>query len=164
MVSDLNWYDLYQPPSGALMTDEERIGRSVLKNGEEKVYKRGKTMAEYTPWIKHLVSKKNNLVSASFLSDYINNHTVREALNIPDFVPAWEMCSSTLDYHLSNEASMWIYHVMKANGIKMFFYSGDTDGAVPTFGSKRWQEELNWPVVNDWKPWLVDYQVAGYQI
>lgn len=35
---------------------------------------------------------------------------------------------------------------MKANDIRMVFYSGDTDGAVPTYGSKRWIEQLDWPI------------------
>ena len=30
------------------------------------------------------------------------------------------------------------------------FYSGDTDGAVPTYGSKRWIKELNWKTVKPW--------------
>lgn len=57
---------------------------------------------------------------------------------------------------------MWIYPIMKANGARMMFYSGDTDGAVPTFGSKRWIRELNWPIKEDWTAWYSDSQVAGF--
>ena len=42
------------------------------------------------------------------------------------------------------------------------FYSGDTDGAVNTYGTKRWIEELNWPVKTAWKPYMTDGQVSGY--
>lgn len=51
---------------------------------------------------------------------------------------------------------------MKANGIKMLFYSGDTDGAVPTYGTKRWIEDLNWDNAEDWMPWYTNSQVSGY--
>ena len=49
---------------------------------------------------------------------------------------------------------MWIYTVLKGSGIRMMFYSGDTDGAVPTYGTKRWMESLGWATKRDWRPWL----------
>jgi hypothetical protein len=36
------------------------------------------------------------------------------------------------------------------------FYSGDTDGAVPTYGSKQWIKELNWAVEEEWRPWFTE--------
>jgi len=44
----------------------------------------------------------------------------------------------------------------------MMFYSGDTDGAVPTYGSKQWIKKLNRPVVEAWRPWLTNGEVSGY--
>lgn len=44
----------------------------------------------------------------------------------------------------------------------MLFYSGDTDGSVNTYGSKRWIKSLGWPLKNDWRAWMVDKQVGGY--
>ena len=42
------------------------------------------------------------------------------------------------------------------------FYSGDTDGAVATYGSKQWIKMLNWPVKEAWRPWFTNGQVSGY--
>ena len=54
---------------------------------------------------------------------------------------------------------------MKQYGYKMLHYSGDTDGAVPTYGTRRWIEMLNWPVKKAWAPWFTDSaQVSGYFI
>ena len=44
----------------------------------------------------------------------------------------------------------------------MLIYSGDTDGAVPTYGTRQWINELNWPVKTEWKQFHVDGQVSGY--
>lgn len=44
----------------------------------------------------------------------------------------------------------------------MMFYSGDTDGAINTLGSKRWIHSLNRPVVEAWRAWYTDEQVTGY--
>jgi serine carboxypeptidase-like clade 1 len=47
---------------------------------------------------------------------------------------------------------------------KILFFSGDTDGAVPTYGSRRWIKKLNPTVIEQWRPWITDGQVSGYII
>lgn len=86
---------------------------------------------------------------------------MRDALHIPSDVQAWEMCSDKLDYHSFDEASFWIYPILK-NKYRILFFSGDTDGAVPTYGTRQWINELNWPVTEAWRPWFTDGQVSGY--
>jgi len=44
----------------------------------------------------------------------------------------------------------------------MMFYSGDTDGAINTYGSKQWIAKLNREVVEAWRPWYTNDQVSGY--
>jgi len=89
---------------------------SVEINGETKHYKRGMTMEEYTPWAKHILrSQQENddpIILGDFVTDYMNRADVREALHIPDSAPAWEMCSATLQYHVQDEASYWIYPIL----------------------------------------------------
>jgi serine carboxypeptidase-like clade 1 len=53
---------------------------------------------------------------------------------------------------------------MKDTGIRMLFYSGDTDGAVPLAGTRKWIKDLNWGVKDAWRPWMTNDQVAGYVI
>jgi len=67
----------------------------------------------------------------------MNKQETRDAFNIPDSVQVYEQCSSTLDYHVQDEASLWIYPILR-NKYKLMFYSGDTDGAIPTYGTKQW--------------------------
>lgn len=45
---------------------------------------------------------------------------------------------------------------MKQYGYKILFFSGDTDGAVPTYGTRRWLEDLSWDVKEAWRPWVTD--------
>ena len=46
----------------------------------------------------------------------------------------------------------------------MLFYSGDTDGALPTVGSGNWIKTLNWPrkEETETEQWFTDGQVSGY--
>jgi hypothetical protein len=69
-----------------------------------------------------------------------------------------------MNYAYQYEGSFWIYKVLKQYGYKILFYSGDTDGAVPTYGTRRWIQMLNWPVKKPWTPWYTDGQVSGFQI
>jgi carboxypeptidase C (cathepsin A) len=56
---------------------------------------------------------------------------------------------------------MWIYEVLKDN-VRKLFYSGDTDGAVSTYGSKLWIMDLNWQTTKAWAPWYTDEQCSGF--
>jgi len=106
LISYLDFYDLYLPKSaegskakGKEMTAEERIGTTTV-NGTERTYKRGRTNAEYTPWVRK--TPRNLRVQNDFMSDYINSPKVRKAMNIPDFVQTWELCSDEIgeNYHI----------------------------------------------------------------
>jgi hypothetical protein len=33
---------------------------------------------------------------------------------------------------------------------RMLKYSGDTDGAVPTFGTQQWIRKLGWTITKEW--------------
>jgi len=39
------------------------------------------------------------------------------------------------------------------NKYNLMFFSGDTDGAVSTWGSRQWIESLGWEVKQDYRPW-----------
>jgi hypothetical protein len=162
----LNIYDFFRQNEVPIKspTAEERM-KKVMVNGQEKTYKSGMTQAEYTPWLKHLVDDKNLMYTG--LTDYLNDAAVREALHIPETAPGWSECSGEIggQYQLQQEGSLWIYDVLRLNGIKMLFYSGETDGAVPTYGTKEWIKDLNWPVTTNWTARMSsDGQTDGWDI
>lgn len=109
VTGDMNWYDLYRKNYDALGSSSIEqsdsmplVGKSnplrmasTMVNGEEKPYKRGYTMSEYTPWVKHFGNSKpeNEVVYGDFMTDYMNTQDVRDALNIPSYLPPFQMCS-----------------------------------------------------------------------
>lgn len=44
----------------------------------------------------------------------------------------------------------------------MMHYSGDRDGAVPTYGTRGWVQSLNWERKQEWHPWTTLGQVSGF--
>ena len=83
LTADLNWYDLYRKvyPSSLLDSSKKlkasnRVGQSMI-DGKLKTYRKGYTMSEYTPWVKHLKSS-NEVILGDYLSDYMNRQDVRD--------------------------------------------------------------------------------------
>ena len=153
------------------MKDEDRYGEAIV-GGEVKRYKRGASVREYTPWLAGILGENHpalDVILGDHVSDWLNDNQTRTDMNIPNTTQAWEMCTSRASvdagtYKLQKEGSYWIYSILAANGYRILHYSGDTDGAVPTIGTKRWIKLLNSPIKEggDWRPWFTDYQVSGY--
>ena len=95
------------------------------------------------------------------VSNYMNNKTVRDALHIPADAPAWELCSSSINYTVLPEGSVDVYTELR--GIyRMLVFSGTTDGAVPTIGTQKWIADLDWGISEAWRPYRVNGKIAGF--
>ena len=44
----------------------------------------------------------------------------------------------------------------------MMHYSGDTDGVLPTYGTKYWIEDLGWEKMGNYTAWATNMQVSGF--
>jgi len=40
--------------------------------------------------------------------------------------------------------------------------SGDHDMMVPFLATQAWIRSLNYSITDDWKPWMINDQIAGY--
>ncbi|XP_062205002.1 serine carboxypeptidase-like 18 isoform X2 [Phragmites australis] len=94
---------------------------------------------------------------------WANNATVREALGIhKGTVPSWIRCNYDVPY-TSDITSTVKYHLdVTTKGYRSLVYSGDHDMIVPFIGTQAWIRSLNFSIVDNWRPWYVDGQVAGY--
>jgi len=61
LSGELNWYDLYRK-NYDLPTSTDRVGKTVIA-GEERTFKLGMTMAEYTPFASHILDSPSAHVS-----------------------------------------------------------------------------------------------------
>jgi carboxypeptidase C (cathepsin A) len=155
LVSEVNVYDIfgicYGPEPNPQMYNAKK----------ENVY----TAADYTPFLQRS-NRANMLPACTFgnpILDYLNRSDVRDALNIPSNIQAWDLCTESINIEYSRDpnGSQWIYEAL-AGKYRMLHYSGDVDGAVPTLGTENWINSLNWDVSENWRPYYLDGQVAGY--
>ncbi|CAL5081016.1 unnamed protein product [Urochloa decumbens] len=98
---------------------------------------------------------------------WANNATVREALGIhKGTVPTWLRCNKTIQlgvqYSRDISSSVKYHFDVTTKGYRGLVYSGDHDMAAPYVGTQSWIRSFNFSIVDDWRPWYVDGQVAGY--
>ncbi|XP_041010048.1 serine carboxypeptidase-like 18 [Juglans microcarpa x Juglans regia] len=100
-----------------------------------------------------------------YLYSYIwaNDKTVREALHIREgTITNWERCNTSLAYTMNVITSIDYHRNLTKKDIRALVYSGDHDMAFPYVSTEEWIETLDLSIKDDWRPWFVGGQIAGY--
>lgn len=95
---------------------------------------------------------------------WLNDPAVREAIHAkPASVSGpWELCTGRISYY-HDAGSMIPYHQnLTTKGYKALIFSGDHDMCVPYTGSQAWTSSLGYKIVDQWRSWRSNDQVAGY--
>ncbi|XP_072075241.1 serine carboxypeptidase-like 19 isoform X3 [Arachis hypogaea] len=109
-----------------------------------------------------LISDELYLIYGFFLgTQWANDASVRKALHVRGEIGKWERCYTTdFEYEIT---SSFEFHVnLSAKGYRSLIYSGDHDVEVPFSSTQAWIRALNYSIVDDWRPWLLNGQVAGF--
>ncbi|XP_027173246.1 serine carboxypeptidase-like 2 [Coffea eugenioides] len=122
-------------------------GRSIIQmlyKKFEELDVRGSTPMEWIALVEH----------------WANNKSVQEALHVRrETIGQWVSCSDTLPY-TKNAGSVVPYHAnLSTTGYRSLIYSGDS---VEYFESQAWIRSLHYPIIDDWRQWIHEGQVAGY--
>lgn len=95
---------------------------------------------------------------------WANNPWARKAIHAQseDITGQWQRCTHDFLY-IQKVLSVVEYHRnLTRKGYRALIYSGDHDMVVPFIGTQAWIRSLNYTIVDDWRSWWVDRQVAGY--
>ncbi|XP_062074002.1 serine carboxypeptidase-like 2 [Humulus lupulus] len=94
---------------------------------------------------------------------WANDKTVQEALHIQKrTINTWIRCSGSLPYTKQVDSVVSYHTQLNSRGYRALIYSGDHDMVVPYVGTLAWIKSMNMSIVDRWRPWFVDDQVAGY--
>ncbi|XP_021851854.1 serine carboxypeptidase-like 20 [Spinacia oleracea] len=94
---------------------------------------------------------------------WLNNEAVRKAIHAKPVnkIGDWSLCMSLVFNH--DAGSMIKYHRnLTAQGYRALIYSGDHDLCVPYTGTQAWTSSLGYQVLDEWRPWMSNNQIAGY--
>ncbi|KHJ81042.1 serine carboxypeptidase [Oesophagostomum dentatum] len=96
---------------------------------------------------------------------YMNDANVRKALNIPENLPKWDICSNevTTTYQKQyGDMAPFIKKIVKAN-VRVLLYYGDTDMACNFMMGQQFSDQLGLKRTLRKTPWKFDRQIAGFK-
>ncbi|XP_020866911.1 serine carboxypeptidase-like 7 isoform X3 [Arabidopsis lyrata subsp. lyrata] len=101
----------------------------------------------------------------SLASYWANDKSVRKVLQVKnESITKWALCYRDIPYKKDIISSV-PYHINNSiNGYSSLIYSGDHDMGIPFLGTQAWIRSLNYSIIDDWRPWMINNQVAGYTI
>ncbi|XP_071913645.1 serine carboxypeptidase-like 2 isoform X3 [Coffea arabica] len=94
---------------------------------------------------------------------WANNKSVQVALHVRrETIGQWLRCNDFLPY-TENAATVVPYHAnLSTKGYRSLVYSGDHDLLAPHIETQAWIRSLHYPIIDDWRQWIHQGQVAGY--
>ncbi|CAI0561262.1 unnamed protein product [Linum tenue] len=97
-------------------------------------------------------------------TEWLNNEAVREAINAkPKNVAGdWELCTGRIKFHHDAGSMMKYHRNLTLKGYRALIFSGDHDMCVPFTGSEAWTRAMGYKIVDKWRPWISNGEVAGY--
>ncbi|KAK4274622.1 hypothetical protein QN277_017816 [Acacia crassicarpa] len=98
-------------------------------------------------------------------AQWANNPDVRKALGVREGsigMGKWKRCNYGMDYKNEISTSLEYHKNLSRKGYRSLIYSGDHDLMVPFLDTQAWIRSLNYSIVDDWRPWFTNGQVAGY--
>ncbi|KAK4368709.1 hypothetical protein RND71_012501 [Anisodus tanguticus] len=97
---------------------------------------------------------------------WANDPAVQATLHVrKGTVRRWARCyqDGIKRFYSFTSMDSFSYHVnLSTKGYRSLIFSGDHDMGVPFQSTEAWIRALNNSIVDDWRPWLVDGQIAGY--
>jgi len=154
LTQDLNIYGIY----------DDCYGLGPIKNSFN-MWNRMENYMELKRKSAHVKEVREDVpcINAKRATDWINQDSVRSAVNaVSVSKKKWEICTGQINYSRITKSTIAIHRELINGGIRIFIYSGDVDMCVPNTGSELWTRELKLPIVAEWRPWKVNFQVAGY--
>ncbi|KAK4437969.1 Serine carboxypeptidase-like 18 [Sesamum alatum] len=100
-----------------------------------------------------------------YVTSYVwaNDERVQKALCIEKgTISEWTRCNTSLSYEEDVPSVLKHHQLLNEKGFQALAYSGDHDMIVPYMSTLKWIRHLNLTLDEEWRPWTVDGQIAGY--
>ncbi|MCL7045002.1 hypothetical protein MKW94_003055 [Papaver nudicaule] len=100
---------------------------------------------------------------STYTEEYFNMADVQSALHAKT-TGKWKVCNDSIlnTYNFTVFSILPIYTKLIKAGLKIWIYSGDTDGRVPVIGSRYWTEALGLTLKYPWRTWYHENQVCCF--
>ncbi|XP_031092184.1 serine carboxypeptidase-like 18 [Ipomoea triloba] len=90
----------------------------------------------------------------NLIAYWVNDYDVQMALHVRQGTnEKWQQCTQSLPY-ITNVDNTIAYHLN--------LRGGDHELVCPYLSSEAWIKSLNYSIIDNWRSWMVEGQVAGY--
>ncbi|KAL1834950.1 hypothetical protein ACET3Z_004601 [Daucus carota] len=181
-ISGLNIYDILEPcyhgSENKITTVTTRLPQSFRKLGETErpLPVRTRMFGRAWPlratvrdgivptWPQLLNSGNVPCTDDEVATSWLNDETVRKAIHAEQASVAgeWVLCTGRISFRHDTGSMIKYHRNLTSRGIRALIFSGDHDMCVPYTGSEAWTRSMGYEIVDEWRPWIVKEQVAGY--
>ncbi|KAI3448094.1 hypothetical protein Pfo_004759 [Paulownia fortunei] len=106
--------------------------------------------------------------SDNYVYAYLNTPEVQKALhaNVTGTPGPWDGCNTFVHDNWQDDPDtvLPLIKELMATGIRVWIYSGDTDGIIPVTTTKYSMPKLGSPIKTPWYPWYSQGEVGGYVV
>ncbi|KFK25893.1 hypothetical protein AALP_AA8G176200 [Arabis alpina] len=94
---------------------------------------------------------------------WANDESVRNTLHVvKGSIGDWSRCFPFVTYNPNIKSSVPYHMNNSIKGYRSLIFSGDHDLQVPFSSTQAWIRSLNYAITDNWRPWIIHNQVAGY--
>ncbi|TXG55704.1 hypothetical protein EZV62_020960 [Acer yangbiense] len=95
---------------------------------------------------------------------WLNDAAVRKAIHADEvsIAGSWEICTDRIEFSHDAGSMIKFHKNLTLRGYRALIFSGDHDMCVPYTGSEAWTRSLGYKIIDEWRPWNSNGQVAGY--
>ncbi|KAM3762295.1 hypothetical protein ACB098_01G333500 [Castanea mollissima] len=145
-LGNIDPYSIFTPPCPANVSQSNRLQKRMNHMGH--------------------IGMKYDPCSADYAVVYFNLPSVQKALHVdPAHAPSpWSTCSELVNTNWkdSPRTMLDVYHELIHSGLRIWMFSGDTDGVLPVAATRMSIDALKLATLGPWRAWYDDGQVGGW--
>ncbi|KAJ8618556.1 hypothetical protein MRB53_014742 [Persea americana] len=152
--SDIDMYSIYTP---VCVSDFER------RRASKKLVVAPRSFSQHELW--HKLPSGYDPCTEDYAEKYFMREDVQKALhaNVTKLSYPYSGCSDVIrKWNDSPETVLPILSKLGKAGLRIWVYSGDTDGRVPITSTRYSINKMGLKVRNGWRAWFHKHQVAGW--
>ncbi|KAI4328641.1 hypothetical protein L6164_020977 [Bauhinia variegata] len=154
--SEIDIYSIYSP---ICLTDYYGTRKSL----SPKLAVAPRLLTMHDQW--HKLPSGYDPCTEDFVAKYFNREDVQKALhaNITRLSYPYTLCSTVITkWNDSASTVLPIIQKLQNAGLRIWIYSGDTDGRVPVTSTRYSINKMGLKIKEEWRAWFHKHQVAGW--
>ncbi|XP_012460076.1 serine carboxypeptidase-like 34 [Gossypium raimondii] len=156
----IDMYSLYAPTCNSNSSTSNNRQRPMIQGIAPQIF------SKFDRW--HMRPAGYDPCLSDYTEVYLNRPDVQQALhaNVTNISYPWTHCSDIINTWGDAPSSMLpTLKKLIAGGIRIWVFSGDTDGRIPVTATRLTLNKLGQKIIEDWTPWYTNHkQVGGWTI